>query len=165
MPNASAVESSWLKRQVETHLLFGFFARRMSLYPFLIALAVAIIPFDLLLTGSLHLNSLSIAFSFGFAAFYSRKLSRYRLAAICWAVFKSIQAFIALMLMTVATFASLAAGRSDALPNFLLGLIWIPSLEFVPRFTPKQQYITLVRLVLSIPIIWMGVASGDWHWN
>jgi hypothetical protein len=43
-------------------------------------------------------------------------------------------------------------------------LIWIPGLEFVPKITPQQRYLTLARIALSLPCIYFGVESGNWHW-
>jgi len=52
----------------------------------------------------------------------------------------------------------------DAQADFLLGLIWFPGLEFVDKLASKQKYITLCRLILTIPCIYMGVNSGNWSW-
>jgi len=55
-------------------------------------------------------------------------------------------------------------GQSDALPNFLLGFIWLPWLEFLPALERKQKLITICRLIASVPVVYMGEQSGCWYW-
>lgn len=52
----------------------------------------------------------------------------------------------------------------DALADLLLGLIWLPGLEFIPKLTPNQKYISVCRLLFTIPAIYLGVNSGNWGW-
>ncbi len=54
--------------------------------------------------------------------------------------------------------------QSDEIPNVLLGLVWVPWLEFVPTVTPRLKYVTLARVVLTIPLVFRGVQTGYWHW-
>jgi hypothetical protein len=68
------------------------------------------------------------------------------------------------MLATVGAGVSFSRGQADAWPNLFLGIIWIPSIEFIPRVTPHQKYVSFARVFLSIPFIYFGVKSGNWHW-
>jgi hypothetical protein len=68
------------------------------------------------------------------------------------------------MLATVGAGMSFQHHYADAWSNLILGLIWIPGLEFIAQVTPYQRYVTLARIALSIPCIYFGVKSGNWHW-
>lgn len=52
----------------------------------------------------------------------------------------------------------------DALADLLLGLTWLPGLEFIHSLIPFQKYVTLLRLLLTIPWVYMGINSGNWGW-
>jgi hypothetical protein len=52
--------------------------------------------------------------------------------------------------------------QPDALPVWGLGLVWFPGLEYIPRLTEHQKFITLARIILSLPLIWLGVTTGGW---
>ena len=52
--------------------------------------------------------------------------------------------------------------QPDALPVWGLGLVWLPGLKYIPRLTEHQKYITLVRIILSLPLFWLGVTTGGW---
>ena len=101
---------------------------------------------------------------YGLGVFLLCKLPKYQQAVIGWFAVKFTLGVVALMTMTIGTWSSLQRGRSDALPNFLLGLIWLPSVEFIPKITPHQKYVTIGRLLLTIPVVYMGIQSGFWHW-
>lgn len=45
-----------------------------------------------------------------------------------------------------------------------LGLIWMPWIEFIPKISVKQKYVTIARLILSMPFIMLGINSGNWYW-
>jgi hypothetical protein len=85
-------------------------------------------------------------------------------AIIGWIAVKFALGFAAIIMMTVGSMTSLAKNQTDALPNFLLGFIWVPWLEFIPKITPHQKHVTIGRIVLSIPVVYMGIQSGFWHW-
>lgn len=44
----------------------------------------------------------------------------------------------------------------NTLPTVTLGLIWFPSIEFISVLTKKQKWITIGRLVLSVPLVLMA---------
>ena len=66
----------------------------------------------------------------------------------------------AFIMLTVGVPVELQHHQSDALPNLFLGLIWLPSVEFLPTVTPHQKYVTLARLVLPFRVSISGSAAG-----
>jgi hypothetical protein len=68
----------------------------------------------------------------------------------------------AFILMTAGSGSSLESNPLRALLFFLLGVIWLPGLEFIPRLTPHQKYITLARFGLSLLCIYFGIQRGAW---
>jgi hypothetical protein len=54
-------------------------------------------------------------------------------------------------------------GNPDYLCALLIGIIWIPSIEFVPLMTERQKYLTIGRVLLSIPILILWQQTGTWH--
>ena len=91
-------------------------------------------------------------------------IANYKQAALYWLITKLVMGFVALGLVGIAAPVSALTGKADAWPNLLLGLIWLPGIEFIPRITPNQKIVTVIRCILSIPVIYMGVQSGDWSW-
>jgi hypothetical protein len=85
-------------------------------------------------------------------------------AIIGWIAVKFSFGIAALMMATIGAGISFQQGQADAWPLFFLGLIWIPWIEFIPRVTPHQSYVTIARILLSIPCVYYGVQSGNWHW-
>ena len=45
----------------------------------------------------------------------------------------------------------------------LIGIIRIPSIEFLPRITERQKYLTIGRVLLSNPILILWQQTGTWH--
>ena len=78
-------------------------------------------------------------------------------------VTKSMIGGLALLMVFVSPFLFLMKAP-DALADLLLGLSWLPGLEFIHNLTPFQKYITLARLLLTIPWVYMGINSGNWGW-
>jgi hypothetical protein len=91
------------------------------------------------------------------------KMSLRQQAILGWGAVKGALGFGAFMMATVGTGVAFQRGQSDAWPLLCLGIIWIPWIEFLPRVAPHQKYVTIARLLLSIPCIILGVRSGYWH--
>ena len=128
MENEYPFNTPFVRRQIETHLIFGPASRGNPL-----------------ICSLLGIND-------------------YRKAALYWLITKLVMGFVALGLAGLAAPVSALTGRADAWPNLLLGLIWLPGIEFIPRVVPNQKIITVLRCILSLPVIYMGVQSGDWSW-
>ena len=162
-------EFPWVCRQVETHLVFGFFSKYFDFGWVIIVAGAAILAFNFLtFNGNAFqlIDKLSVgAMSFVGGIIFIKKMTRFNQAMAGWFCFKIPLAFAAFMCMTLATLISLNESRPDALANFLIGLIWLPFLEFIPRITPFQKWVTLARFLFSIPVVYMGVHSGCWTWS
>lgn len=159
------LEKDWLRNQVETHLIFSIFAKYI---PFGIIMFVIIVANAVETLINSNETVLFVIYDNIFLLIVTilvLLLPRLQQATLGWIVTKILIGVLAFLLMTVGAGSSWRAGRNDVIPNLLLGIIWIPWIEFLPKVTPKQKYITLARIVLSIPVIYMGIQSGDWHWR
>ncbi|PYK29486.1 MAG: hypothetical protein DME57_10150 [Verrucomicrobia bacterium] len=88
--------------------------------------------------------------------------TRRQQSIIAWGV-TNITFGIAFGIMLIISAGRFFSGDGNALPTLFLGLIWTPSMEFIPKITPHQKYVTIARLLLSIPCVYFGMKSGDWH--
>jgi hypothetical protein len=165
---ASQLETPFMIQQVETHLVFGPLSRHLPL-----AYAVLIIGLASLVAGLLA-KSKSLGQRFGSTLdkllfltvpFLLLSMTKRQQAIVGWIATKIGTGFAAFLMATVGSGISFQHGYADAWPNLFLGLIWIPSIEFIPRVTPHQRYVTLARILFSIPCIYFGVRSGNWHWS
>jgi hypothetical protein len=95
----------------------------------------------------------------------SLSMTKRQQAILGWMAVKIAMGFAAFIMATVGSGVSFQHGYADAWPNLFLGLLWIPGIEFIPRVTPYLRYVTLARLILSLPCIYFGVKSGNWHWS
>lgn len=153
-----SVETPWLKNHIEGHLIFGPLSKW---FPFgWILSAVFTVNFIWAMAiaeRSIFLNLLSNLDKLFFiiVTIYLLKTSKYHQAAIGWCVTKTIGGLLAFMMLLVGGIIGKLRGQPDAAYVALLALIWIPGLEFIPRFVEKQKVITLTRIVLSLPIIYL----------
>lgn len=162
--------SIWLKKQVEGHLVFGLIYKYVPLI-FLGGIASVLfafwIIFDLKNNESLFpaIHDIFLFVIMGVVCIYmSFQLSRYQQAIIGWFSIKGALGVAAFIVMIVGTLTSLSKHQADTLPNFLLGFIWLPWIEFIPAVVPYQKLVTLSRLILTIPVVYLGIQSGCWTW-
>ena len=135
----NAQKSNLIIQHIETHLFFGPMYRRTRL-------------------GDIFFTILG--------TFFGKRLSLYTDDEQLFFVFLVTKIFLgglAILFVFVSPFLFLMKAP-DATADLLLGLIWLPGLEFIPRVTPKQKYITVCRLLLTIPAVYMGINSGNWSW-
>jgi len=164
---SDALETPWLKRQVETHLVFGPISRHIS-FAWLVFCSPIVAALYFLLSAenpvNLNMDQIFEILFILIVPILLFRFSRFQQAVIGWIVIKFSLGLIAFLFMTVASLMSLMKGQSDALPNFFLGFIWLPVFEFIPSVTQKQKYLTLARIILTIPLVYLGLQSGHWHW-
>jgi len=158
------LETPFLVRQVETHLIFGPVSRHISLaYPLLV---IAIFS---LLTGffASHVSTSYILDNLIFllVPIVLMCATRLQQAIIGWISTKFSFGMAAFLMASVGSIGSFSKGSSDAWSNLFLGLIWIPWLEFIQEVTRHQKFITIGRLLVSIPCVYFGIKSGQWHWD
>jgi hypothetical protein len=160
------LETPGLIRQVETHLVFGPLSRHFPLG--YIALAFAVVGLVAAFLSQRHslgqyIGSIADRLIFLFVPFLMLRATPRQQAVIGFLAVKIGLGLSAFMMLTIGVPVSLQRHQSDALPNLFLGLIWLPSVEFLPAVTPHQKYVTLARLALTIPCVYFGVRSGYWH--
>ena len=175
-------EAPWLKKQVETHLFFGFCARKVPFAIFLlIAYGFAFLykvihfggigawidqvgyyfhksPMDGLL--SIYNNVIMILISALFL-----KLPKYHQAAIGWWIMNASLAVICFTILIAGGLVGFFRGSPDALYVTMFSLIWFPSIEFIKKLADKQQLITIGRILVTIPILLLWYRTGTWHWG
>ena len=169
--NGSQFETPLTIRHVESHLFFGPLSRHFTIAYLALLCGVLKLANDSLITRvpvSQRIGGAIDDFVIWVCLmpFVLSRFTRRQQSIIAWGATKFALGFGAFIMMTVGTGTSYQSGRpTDAVVFFFLGLIWLPSLEFVPRFTPHQKYITLARFVLSVPLVILGVHGGNWHWS
>ena len=158
------LENPWLQNQVDTHLIFQVFAKYI---PFgFVFLAIAIENIWETTTNSSAFFALTLDnFLLFIVAFFVFLMPKLQQATFGWIITKFIQGVLAFLFLTVGSLTSWGAGRKDALPNFITGLIWLPLLEFFPKITAKQKYLTMIRIILTIPVAYWAIQSGNWHYG
>jgi len=161
------LETPFLIRHVESHLIFGPLSRHFAFgYAVLIGAALSVVSGFFAIREPLaqYLASLIDKWIFFVIPLLLLAWTRRQQAIVGWFAVKGALGFAALMMATVGAAVSFQHGSADAWPNLFLGLIWIPGVEFIPKVTPCQRYVTLARIGLSIPCIYYGVKSGNWQW-
>jgi hypothetical protein len=151
------LDNLWLRRQVETHLFFGFFARRFAFgwIPVMVAglaMLAALAESWPVLLGRVVTGAVLLALLMPVL-----RTSRYRQAALGWWVTKASIALVSFLFLLVGGLVGFFRGQPDAIHFALLALLWFPGLEFVPSLVPWQRFITLGRIALSVPIVVLGL--------
>ena len=164
--NGLGLETPWLRRQVEGHLVFGFFARRVAFgwaFAALLLLGVVVTLVEsvlakswLILLGQIASAGLLVLLFWPFL-----RLSRYQPAIGWWSV-KVVVGLLSFVAFFVGGFIGFIRGHPDAIHLTLLALVWAPSIEFAPSLVAHQRLITLGRLVLSVPLVILGSRAGSW---
>lgn len=160
------LEHPWLVRQTETHLVFGVFARRIPLVYAALVLGglFAAYAFFAFPRGD-YADALMPVFGVAIGLYGLAQASRLQQSIIGWCAVKFALLLTAIVFLAVGTPINLHNGAPSTWPDFALALIWIPSLEFIPVVTPHQRYLTIARLLLTVPFVYLGIASGNWHWQ
>ena len=167
---AAKLERPFTIRQVETHLVFGPLSRHLPLAYLILASGIIILVWTLFHRKALlgqHVGDITgiLIFQIVLRPLVLLRMTLRQQAIVGWGSTKFGLGFAAFMMMTIGRFGGLAQGHRDALPDLLLALIWIPGVEFIPKIASHQKYATIARLLLSIPCLYFGVNSGEWHWD
>lgn len=134
-----AHESSLINKHIKTHLFFGPIYREER--------------FGKALFGLLTL----------FVGKKNSHLEEKEQIIFLFLIMKIVLGGLAVLFVLVSPFLFLMKAP-DAPADLLLGLIWLPGIEFIPKLTPHQKYISICRLILTIPVVYMGINSGNWGW-
>lgn len=165
---AAKLETPLAIRHVESHLIFGPLSRHFPLAYIALGISVLSLIAAIFAGGAAsgqHIGSIFDKVLFLFVPYVLWRMTYRQQAIVGWMAVKIAVGMAAFMLVTIGAGMSFQQGKADAWPNLFLGLIWIPGVEFIPKVTPHQRYVTLARILLSIPCIYLGVKSGNWHWN
>ena len=146
--------SLWVLRQVESHLILGPLSRCLSVAYVLLAVAIA------LLGGLLYFHRLSglnlgSVIALGAASVVFGQETRLRQAVLAFYALK-VTLGVCVFGLLIAGLGRFEKGQTDAWRYFVLAIIWLPGLEFIPRITPHQKYITLARILLTVGVIAQG---------
>lgn len=159
--------SPWFKRQMEGHLLFstapGVLWTGITIYLFLVVLVE---------WEALSALKLGIGFPDSMTDIVRGNLialgvvllpTKVKPPVYGWLILKVLLGIICFMNLFVGAPISFGKGQSDAWVFLFLGILWFPSLEFIPAITPFQRYLTILRLILTLPALYFGWRSGYWH--
>ena len=152
----------------KNHLVFSYFYRSISLAYTYGAILIVILIYGAFTTDAnlftYTIDNTDTILILALCVFVFSKLTCQQQARIGWVFFKLTMLLFATLMATVGFFSSYSNGKSDAFPNLFTGLVWLPSIELIPRLQPYQKYISVARIVLTIPCVYFGVKSGYWHW-
>lgn len=152
--NFQRFETPLAIRHVESHLIFGPLSRHFPAG--WVALVLGAVFFALMFyTSKSARDSMSLVMILpGFLCLWLLTHATLRQqAAFLWFICKGCLGVISLITLPMLLGLWLRDNRTDLRPVIFLFLIWFPSWEFIPRVTPYQRYLTLVRLALSIPFV------------
>lgn len=152
--NFSKFETPLAIRQVESHLIFGPLARHFPAAWIALVLGAVFLAV-MFYTSKSTRDSMSLVMILpGFLCLWllTRATLRQQ-ATFLWFICKGCLGVISLITLPMLLGLWLRDNRTDLRPVIFLFLIWFPALEFIPRLTPYQRYLTLARLALSIPFV------------
>jgi hypothetical protein len=155
----NTLDAPWLRRQVETHLIFGFLAHRLP-FGWVFGAGFALAALVLLYQGAV-LQALMVAFPIPLCCPRFVKMSRYHQAALGWWITKAILALFSFLFL-LGSLVNFFRGEPGAIDLMLLGFIWFPGIEFAPSLVSRQRYLTIARLLLSVVILFLGIRAGRW---
>jgi hypothetical protein len=165
--NGAKLETPFTVRQVESHLIFGPISRHVPTAYIAFGGAIISLIAGFFATGipvGQYIGSIFDKLIFLAVPLLLLRMTYRQQAIVGWMAVKFALGIGGLMLATIGAGVSFQRGQADAWPNLFLGLIWIPWVEFIPKVAPHQRYVTLTRIALSVPCIYYGVKSGNWHW-
>jgi len=170
--NVSLFEEPWLKEQVNGHIFFGTIARHINFSILCLYGLVTLYIIKIILNLYPHIHypeiiglTVDYAIFIPLTYYIGKKFTRYKQAVLGWITLKIGLTFVGGSILIFGTTNSITKHQSDALPNFLLGILWLPILESTPKFVKYQKTISILRVILTIPVIYIGYKSGYWHWE
>ena len=160
------LDTPWLRKNIEGHLIFGPFVNRfpfgwvfLSLFLLYFIWGFAATDRALFLRFVSNLDKLF----FIIIAVYFLKQPKYVQAAIGWCIVKFAGGLIAFVCLIAGGIVGFFREQPDAIHITLLAIIWLPGIEFIPKFSEIQKFITIGRILASIPIFFLWYQTGTWH--
>jgi hypothetical protein len=154
----------WLRQQVETHIFFGFTARHIAFGWVGFGVGLVAVAIQCFLFHRPVAAAFSDTWYLLLIPLFLLRLSKEQQAVIGWFAVQSTLGIVGPLFIIIGGVHGFLDGKADALPNLLLGILWTPSIEFIPAVTPHQKWVSIFRLLATIPVVYLGVQSGQWHW-
>jgi len=157
-------ETPFTIQHVQTHLILGPLLRHIKVSPILLFFGFLGLIVELIESGDFFRAIQKTSFNLLFWALfvYLMPFTRQQQAIVIWGSMKFALGMGAFLLMGAGSLSNLDYPLR-ALLIFLLGVIWMPGLEFIPRLTPHQKYITLGRIALSLLCTYFGIRRDAWN--
>lgn len=157
--------SPWVLSHLESHLVFGPFFRHPAIpigYAFIALGLIVLILYWLTSTGTPTrvgggLDKLLFVVPW---LFLVKRRSPLEQLSFAWWTTKITGWIVCPLLILLGPIVYLARGDADGVATFLLGCIWLPSIEFIPKVTPHQKWLTLARLILTGGVISSEMLTG-----
>jgi hypothetical protein len=160
----SMFETPWLRRQVQSHLVFGPLSKYLAVGWVMLFIAAALFIKSLLAPlSAIRITENIDKLFFILVAVLLLRMPKYHQAALGWCVIKITLGLLAFLMLLVGGLIGFFRGQPDAIHLTLLALVWFPSLEFIPKLTDNQKFITIGRILLTLPIAYLGYQTGNWH--
>lgn len=152
----SFLDTSWIRQQVTNHLLFNpVIVSQRNVKWFLIIFLL--FYFVLLLINHdkytwQHFARYVMYAPGILAILYLKRFQSYYLAALCWLTAKLILGVLSFCLI-LGGIIYLLSGRGGAEVMIMLGLVWIPGLEFINKISRYQRVVTMIRIVFTLLVV------------
>ena len=147
-------DSPWLRHQVKTHLVFG---ESKGKYFYLVAILIYVSMGIVFLVPQEKYEVLSVFMeprvgAFSVVLILAIIFGNYKTNALLWAAIKFTVLFASFICLLCGLINLIRDDPADV-ELIVLGLLWFPSIEFLAIFSERQKYITLTRVLVSVPII------------
>ena len=145
---------SYLRAQVNSHIVFGPLSRHFPVMYLLLLYAIINLVFSAELFHSIIV--------FGVATYCIHTMTCYEQAVLGWEILKVVSG-IASFIGLLGSVVWLARGEVDVFLFILaFSVIWFPSIELHNKMIPHQKYVSVARLLLTIPLLVSAVmVYGD----
>lgn len=152
----SIFDSPWIRKQVEGHLVCGLFkASRKSYWIVLVAILYLILFYKVQSTKDVTIVDLTFNTSHLVAIIgiiYLAKFSHYHQAATCWFGMKLGFAMISFIFILMGAI-NVMREVDNGVTLLILGIVLMPSLEFLPKIDSYQKLISIFRTVVASLLI------------
>lgn len=149
---SSYFEGKWIREQVEGHLLFGLYntSKRpawISVLYFLYFCIFFMVNHSIVENNGIkilgcHLIALALIIYFAYFSNFSQSV-------IFWLSTKITLAFMSFVLCLLG-FVNMLRDYSNWFLWIILGLVWLPSLEFYPTISRYQKALDVLRLLVTL---------------
>lgn len=150
------LDTPWLRQQVEGHLVFGLFSSHNKLFWSAIVLLGGMIV-NILFHSVNREDYISLIFNIQtllivVSVTYLARFSGFYQAAIWWVATKLGFFFISFIFLLTGIVNSMQ-GIKGALLQIVLGIVWLPSIEFHPIICRNQKILSIFRFLVALLII------------